>query len=119
MWSRAVVVRIRARRVFVLGTAVAGLLLVALPRALALDPDRRISQYAHTAWRVRDDGDGCERNQFSTLAKRAVQFINVLKSSIAKRWKAGQVILAVRRFDSMLGSSSIGCGSRDAEGIFG
>ena len=37
-----------------LGTAVASLLLVALPRAHALDPDRRISQYAHTAWRVRD-----------------------------------------------------------------
>jgi ligand-binding sensor domain-containing protein len=49
-----VIVRIRARRVFVLGTAVASLLLIALPRAQALDPDRRISQYAHTAWRVRD-----------------------------------------------------------------
>ena len=54
MWSRAVVVRIRARRVFVLGTAVASLLLVALPRALALDPDRRISQYGHTVWRIQD-----------------------------------------------------------------
>jgi PAS domain S-box-containing protein len=49
-----VTVRIRARRVFVLGTVLASLLLVALPRALALDPERRISQYAHTAWRVRD-----------------------------------------------------------------
>jgi hypothetical protein len=37
-----VVVRIRARRFFVLGTVLASLLLVALPRALALDPDRRI-----------------------------------------------------------------------------
>jgi PAS domain S-box-containing protein len=54
MWGKAVIVRIRPRRVFVLGTALASLLLVALPRALALDPDRRISQYAHTAWRVRD-----------------------------------------------------------------
>jgi signal transduction histidine kinase/ligand-binding sensor domain-containing protein len=54
MWGKAVVFRIRARRVFVLGTALASLLLVALPRAHALDPDRRISQYAHTAWRVRD-----------------------------------------------------------------
>ena len=54
MWGKAVVVRIRARRVFVLVTALASLLLVALPRAHALDPDRRISQYAHTAWRVRD-----------------------------------------------------------------
>ncbi|WP_433970951.1 two-component regulator propeller domain-containing protein [Tunturiibacter lichenicola] len=54
MWGKAVVVRIRARRVFVLGTVLAYLSLVAFPRALALDPDRRISQYAHTAWRVRD-----------------------------------------------------------------
>ena len=54
MWGKAVAVRIRARRVFVLGTVLASLLLVALPRAHALDPDRRISQYAHTAWRVRD-----------------------------------------------------------------
>jgi len=54
MWGKAVVVRMRARRVFVLGTVLASLLLVAFPRALALDPDRRISQYAHTAWRVRD-----------------------------------------------------------------
>jgi ligand-binding sensor domain-containing protein len=28
--------------------------LLACPSANALDPDRRISQYAHTAWRVRD-----------------------------------------------------------------
>lgn len=54
MRGKAVVVRIRARRVFVLGTVLASLLLVALPRALALNPDRRISQYAHSAWRVRD-----------------------------------------------------------------
>jgi len=44
----------RARGVFVLGTVLASLLLVALPRALALDPDRRISQYGHTAWRIQD-----------------------------------------------------------------
>jgi PAS domain S-box-containing protein len=54
MWGMAVTVRIRARRVFVLGTVLALWLLVALPRAPALDPDRRISQYAHTAWRLRD-----------------------------------------------------------------
>jgi PAS domain S-box-containing protein len=54
MWDKAVIVRIRARRVFVLGTVLASWLLVAAPRALALDPDLRISQYAHTAWRVRD-----------------------------------------------------------------
>src|SRR6202012_86982 len=48
------VVRIRARRLFVLGTALANLSLVALPPALALDPDRRISQYGHTLWRIQD-----------------------------------------------------------------
>jgi len=54
MWGNAVVARIRARRVFVLGTVLANLSLVALPRALALDPDRRISQYGHTVWRIQD-----------------------------------------------------------------
>jgi PAS domain S-box-containing protein len=54
MWGKAVIVRIRARRVFVLGTVLANLLLVVLPRALALDPDRRISQYGHTVWRIQD-----------------------------------------------------------------
>jgi PAS domain S-box-containing protein len=54
MWDKAITVRMRARRVFVLGVVLASLLLAALPRSLALDPERRISQYAHTAWRVRD-----------------------------------------------------------------
>src|SRR3984893_10930545 len=54
MWDKAVVVRIRARRVFVLGAVFASLSLVALPRVLALDPDRRISQYGHTVWRIQD-----------------------------------------------------------------
>jgi ligand-binding sensor domain-containing protein len=52
--GRALIVRMRAQRVFVLGPVLASLLLVALPRAHALDPDRRISQYAHSTWRVRD-----------------------------------------------------------------
>ena len=54
MWGKAVVVRIRARHILVLATVLASLLLVALPRALALDPDRRISQYGHTVWRIQD-----------------------------------------------------------------
>jgi ligand-binding sensor domain-containing protein len=53
MWGKAVVVRIRAH-VFVKGTVLASLLLVALPHALALDPDRRISQYGHAVWRIQD-----------------------------------------------------------------
>jgi PAS domain S-box-containing protein len=44
----------RARRLLALGTVLIGMLLSGLPAARALDPDRRISQYAHTAWRVRD-----------------------------------------------------------------
>jgi len=44
----------RARRFLGLGTVLTGMLLVALPPALALDPESRISQYAHSAWRVRD-----------------------------------------------------------------
>jgi len=54
MWDKVVVVRTRARRFFLPGIVLASLLLVALPRARALDPDRRISQYAHSPWRVRD-----------------------------------------------------------------
>jgi signal transduction histidine kinase len=53
-WQKAVVVRIRARHVFVLGAVLANLSLVALPRALARDPDRRISPYGHTVWRIQD-----------------------------------------------------------------
>ena len=52
MCGRAVIVRIRARHV--LGIVLASLLLVALPAAHALDPDRRISQYGHTVWRIQD-----------------------------------------------------------------
>jgi hypothetical protein len=38
----------------VLGTGLTGMLLSGPPAALAFDPDLRISQYAHAAWRVRD-----------------------------------------------------------------
>jgi ligand-binding sensor domain-containing protein len=44
----------RARRLLALGTVLTGGLLSGFPAALALDPGLRISQYAHTAWRVRD-----------------------------------------------------------------
>jgi len=54
MSGKAVVARILARRVFVLSTVLANLSLVALPGALALDPDRRISQYGHAVWRIQD-----------------------------------------------------------------
>src|SRR6202161_4143000 len=54
MWDKAVATRIRARHAFVLGAVLASLLFVVLPRALALDPDRRISQYGHTVWRIQD-----------------------------------------------------------------
>jgi hypothetical protein len=45
-------VRIRARRVFGLSTVLANLSLAALPGAVA--PDRRISQYGHSVWRIQD-----------------------------------------------------------------
>ena len=48
------VVRIGARRVLVLATVLANLSLVALPSALAIDPDRQISQYGHAVWRIQD-----------------------------------------------------------------
>jgi len=54
MWDKAVTARIRARRVFVLCAVLANLSFVVLPRAHALDPDRRISQYGHTVWRIQD-----------------------------------------------------------------
>jgi len=54
VWGKAVVVRIRARRVFVLGIVLATFLRVAVPHALAIDPNRRISQYGHTVWRIQD-----------------------------------------------------------------
>ena len=44
----------QARRLLALGTILITMLLSGLPTALALDPGRRLSQYAHTAWRVRD-----------------------------------------------------------------
>ena len=60
--GKKVVVRIRARRVLVLGTVLANLSLIAPPRALALDPDRRISQYGHTVWRIQDGAIGPPTN---------------------------------------------------------
>jgi ligand-binding sensor domain-containing protein/signal transduction histidine kinase len=44
----------RRGQALALGLVLAGILLVSCPRALALDPSLDVSQYAHTAWRVRD-----------------------------------------------------------------
>src|SRR6202035_4974603 len=54
IWDKKVILPIRARGVFALGVVLASLSLVALPRVVALDPDRRISQYGHTVWRIQD-----------------------------------------------------------------
>jgi hypothetical protein len=43
----------RARRLLALGTVLTEMLLSGLHAALAPDPNLRISQYAHTPWRVR------------------------------------------------------------------
>jgi ligand-binding sensor domain-containing protein len=48
------IARMRVRHLFALGIALTGLLLAGLPRSLAIDPDRRISQYGHTVWRIQD-----------------------------------------------------------------
>jgi signal transduction histidine kinase/ligand-binding sensor domain-containing protein len=55
----------RRRSAVAVGTAVVGILL-ACPRALALNPSLDISQYAHTAWRVRD---GFVKGAISAIAQ--------------------------------------------------
>jgi len=44
----------RVRCLLALGTVLSGLLLAGLPAAVALDPDRRISQYGHIVWPIQD-----------------------------------------------------------------
>jgi PAS domain S-box-containing protein len=44
----------RGGSLLALGTVLTGMLLSGLPAALALDPDRRISQYGHSVWRIQD-----------------------------------------------------------------
>src|SRR5215813_5603875 len=43
-----------ARFALMLGMVLAGLLLAWCPRAWALNPELQVSQYAHTAWKIRD-----------------------------------------------------------------
>jgi signal transduction histidine kinase/ligand-binding sensor domain-containing protein len=54
MWDTPGIAQMRLRLLLASETVLAGLLLAGLPRALALDPDRRISQYGHTVWRIQD-----------------------------------------------------------------
>src|SRR5215469_7143350 len=44
----------RERSVFALSIALAGMLLTMHPGVFALDPSLDVSQYAHTAWKIRD-----------------------------------------------------------------
>jgi PAS domain S-box-containing protein len=48
------IARGRVRHLFALGTVLAGILLAGCPCAFALDPSLDVSQYAHTAWKIRD-----------------------------------------------------------------
>src|SRR4030095_3600249 len=48
------------------GPALAALLLASCPCAFALDPALDVSQYAHTAWRIRE---GFTRGQISAIAQ--------------------------------------------------
>jgi len=54
MWGIVGIARGRVRQAVALGTALASMLLVVCQCALALDPSLDVSQYAHTAWKVRD-----------------------------------------------------------------
>jgi len=54
MWGTVGIARGRVRHLFALGTVLAGMLLAGRPCAFALDPSLDVSQYAHTAWKVRD-----------------------------------------------------------------
>src|SRR3984885_6749365 len=54
------IARGRARRIVALGITLACILLAGQPCALALDPSLDVSQYAHTAWKVREGFVGSE-----------------------------------------------------------
>ena len=58
--------RVQGRSAVALGIVVAGLMLVGCPRALALDPALDVSQYAHTAWKIRD---GFIKGAISSIAQ--------------------------------------------------
>ena len=77
VWGKAAVVRIRARRIFVFGTVLASLLLVTLPRAFALVPERRISQSGHTVWRFQDGAISPDRFLWMTTALGLMRFDGV------------------------------------------
>jgi signal transduction histidine kinase/ligand-binding sensor domain-containing protein len=48
------IARGRARHLLALGTLLAGMLLAWRPHVFALDPTLDVSQYAHTAWKIRE-----------------------------------------------------------------
>jgi len=59
------IARGRARRVVALGITLACMMLGESPCALALDPSLDVSQYAHTAWKVREGFVGSEINSIA------------------------------------------------------
>jgi signal transduction histidine kinase/ligand-binding sensor domain-containing protein len=54
MWGTVGKMRGQACRLVALGITLACTLLVGRPRAFALDPSLDVSQYAHTAWKIRE-----------------------------------------------------------------
>src|SRR5262249_46735181 len=56
----------RERRVFALSIALAGMLLTMRPCVFALDPTLDVSQYAHTAWKVRE---GFVKGRINSIAQ--------------------------------------------------
>jgi signal transduction histidine kinase/ligand-binding sensor domain-containing protein len=60
------IARGRARPVVALGITLACMLLAGQPWALALDPSLDVSQYAHTAWKIRD---GFSKGEIDPIAQ--------------------------------------------------
>ncbi len=56
----------RARRLLAVGTVLACMLLAWNPCALALDPNLDVSQYAHTAWKIRE---GFTKGQVNSITQ--------------------------------------------------
>lgn len=71
MWAKAAIIGVSSRRVFAWSTVLVSVLLLALPRALALDPGRLISEYGHSAWRVQDGAIALVGRFFTTKPKAA------------------------------------------------
>src|SRR6058998_4116368 len=60
------IARGRGRDAVTLGMLLVGMLLAGCPGAFALDPALEVSQYAHTAWKIRD---GFTKGRITSIAQ--------------------------------------------------